>query len=171
MFARGYAFMTGFDTTFVLFRWHHVSFPFLCCLFRPQRTSRSQIHCTHIARGSFAMGHNPTVDYRGTPAAENGSCRGMHFVAWSDFLFSLALPARRTRPEAHVQVRQQSPRSVRARTMGSGFSTDAVAVQAILDTRPHLFVHRVRNVPYEYSFPLTTKLVVLLSGANYLSAN
>jgi hypothetical protein len=60
LFARGDAFIAGFDTTFVLFRWHNVS-PFLFCLFLYQRTSRSQNLSTHVAPGNgFAMGH-----YRG----------------------------------------------------------------------------------------------------------
>ena len=29
MFARGHAFIAGFDTTFVLFMWHNFSFPFV----------------------------------------------------------------------------------------------------------------------------------------------
>jgi hypothetical protein len=53
MFARGYAFMTGFDTAFVLFRWHHVSFPFLFCLFLFQRTSRS--YTAHILPGVASL--------------------------------------------------------------------------------------------------------------------
>ena len=144
MFARGYAFMTGFNTTFVLFRWHHVSFPFSFYLFLFQRTSHSQIHCTHIAPGGgFAMGYNPTVDDGRIPPAENGSYREMYFVAWSEFHFSLVM----RRVDRSARGARSSPaaipRSVRARAMGNGFSIDPVAVQAILDARSHFFVHLV----------------------------
>jgi hypothetical protein len=50
MFARGYAFIAGFDTTFVVFRWHNVC-PFLLCLFLYQQTSGSQNLSTHFAPG------------------------------------------------------------------------------------------------------------------------
>lgn len=38
MFARGYAFIAGFDTTFVVFRLHNVS-PFFCFCIRERRVA------------------------------------------------------------------------------------------------------------------------------------
>jgi hypothetical protein len=41
MFARGYAFIAGFDTTFVVFRWHNVSpFCFVCFCISERRVRK-----------------------------------------------------------------------------------------------------------------------------------
>ena len=43
MFARGYTFITGFEATFVLMRWHHVFslFSHVCFCFRKRRVRKS----------------------------------------------------------------------------------------------------------------------------------
>jgi len=67
MFARGYAFIAGFDTTFVVVRLHNVS-PFF--LFLYQGTSRRY--------GTLPW------PMRGLRPTANGSCRELSFVALSD---------------------------------------------------------------------------------------
>ena len=89
------------------------------------------------------MGHNPTVDDGEDPGPPKTDPTERCISSHGQNSFSTGSAGASIKARGHVQVRQQSPRSVRARTMGSGFSTDAVAVQAILDARPHLFVHLV----------------------------
>ena len=125
-----------------------------------------------LSGSGVAMGHNPTVDDGEDPGPPKTDPTRDVFRRMVRIPSPLALPARRSSASARSSL-AAIPRSVLARAMGSGFSTDAMAVQAILDARPHLFVHLVRQAPSHdsFSFPLTTKLVVRLSGANYLPAN
>ena len=62
------------------------------------------------------MGYHPTVDYGGTPPAENGSSREMYFVAWSEFCFSPALPSPSTRHTERAIICSSSVRMTRTAT-------------------------------------------------------
>ena len=59
------------------------------------------------------MGYNPTLDYEGTPPAENGSSREMYFVACPEFLFSLAMPSSSARHSERAIISSSSMRMTR----------------------------------------------------------
>ena len=59
MFARGYAFITGFDTTLVLFMWHNFSSPFwFCCCFKRRIQNPAGSRDSGRARSQCSQGRN-----------------------------------------------------------------------------------------------------------------
>ena len=58
MFARGYAFITGFDTTLVLFMRHNFSSPFwFCCCFKRRIRNPAESRDSGRARSQCSQGH------------------------------------------------------------------------------------------------------------------
>jgi hypothetical protein len=64
MFARGYAFIASFDTTFVVFRWHNVSHFLFVSVCRERRVRK--IPPLMLRRGAASL-WDTTVDYGRTP--------------------------------------------------------------------------------------------------------
>ena len=68
MFARGYAFITGFDTTLVLFMWHNFSSPFwFCCCFKRRIRNPAGSRNSGRARSQCSQG-------RAGKSGRDGAC-------------------------------------------------------------------------------------------------